>query len=95
MASMGGYAFANARVYAYRASKAALNMLVVASVHELTEQQITSVLLHPGYVATDMTAGHAGTISAVESVTGQLKLLQDGRPLNGKFYSYTGDELAF
>jgi hypothetical protein len=52
-------------------------------------------LLSAGYVATDMTAGHAGTIPATESVAGQLKLLQDGRSLNGKFYSYTGDELAF
>lgn len=81
--------------YAYRASKAALNMLVVTSVQELTAKNITSVMLHPGYVATDMTAGQPGTIPAAESVAGQLKLLQDGRPLNGKFYSYTGEELAF
>eukprot|EP00878_Enallax_costatus_P011017 GHUV01011507.1.p1 GENE.GHUV01011507.1~~GHUV01011507.1.p1 ORF type:complete len:143 (+),score=29.20 GHUV01011507.1:1177-1605(+) len=95
MASMGGFAFPNAKVYAYRASKAALNMLVRTSVEELTAKNITSVLLHPGYVATDMTAGQSGTISTVESITGQLKVIEDGRPVNGKFYSYTGDELAW
>jgi hypothetical protein len=42
-----------------------------------------------------MTAGRPGTIPVTESIVGQLKVLQDGRPLNGKFYSYTGDELAF
>ncbi len=70
-------------------------MLVRASVHELTPKNITSVLLHAGYVATDMTAGQVGTISTRDSVAGQLALLEDGRLLNGKFYSYTGDELPF
>jgi hypothetical protein len=45
-----------------------------------------------GYVATDLTKGQPGTISTEESVGGCLKVLQDGRELNGKFYSYEGHE---
>ena len=48
VASIGGFEFPQALVYAYRASKAALNMLVRTSVEELTDKNITSVLLHPG-----------------------------------------------
>lgn len=48
LASMGGFAFPTANVYAYRASKAALNMLVVTSAQELASRNITSVTLHPG-----------------------------------------------
>jgi hypothetical protein len=55
----------------------------------------TLLMLPAGYVATDMTAGQPGTIPVTESIAGQLKVLQDGRPLNGKFYSYTGEELPF
>ncbi|KAF8062912.1 oxidoreductase [Scenedesmus sp. PABB004] len=97
MASMGGFAgaFPAARMYAYRASKAALNMLVLASRDELTAKNITPVLLHPGYVKTDMAP--QGEIDPATSVAGQLRVLsaRDGRPLSGRFISYTGDELAF
>jgi hypothetical protein len=36
-----------------------------------------------------------GAISTEESVSSMLKLLEDGRPLDGKFYSYTGEELEW
>lgn len=95
LGSIGTDSFVELRMYAYRASKSALNQLVVLSSRELPARNITSVLLHPGYVATDATKGHTGTISTEESVEGSLKVLQDGRDLNGKFYSYTGDELPW
>jgi hypothetical protein len=38
-----------------RASKAALNIINKALVMDLKEQQVECVLLHPGYVKTDMT----------------------------------------
>ena len=34
-------------------------------------------------------------ISTEESVTKQLKILQDGRPLNGKYYNEDGNELPW
>jgi NAD(P)-dependent dehydrogenase (short-subunit alcohol dehydrogenase family) len=38
-----------------RASKAALNIINKAMVMDLTDKQIECVLMHPGYVKTDMT----------------------------------------
>jgi hypothetical protein len=54
-----------------------------------------SVANHAGYVDTDMTQGAPGTISTEESITSQLKVLLDGRPLNGKFYNHMGEELPW
>lgn len=42
---------------ACRASKAALNIINKALCIDLAEQQVQCVLLHPGYVKTDMTGG--------------------------------------
>lgn len=41
--------------YAYRASKAALNIINKALCLDLADKQIECVLVHPGYVKTDMT----------------------------------------
>eukprot|EP00775_Hariotina_reticulata_P011289 gene11289-11439_t len=80
--------------YAYRASKAALNIINKALVMDLQEQQVQAVLVHPGYVKTDMTGG-AGLIDVEESTTGIMNVLEDGRPLNGKFWSFSGDEIPW
>jgi len=42
-------------VFACRASKAALNIINKALVMDLSEQKVDCVLMHPGYVKTDMT----------------------------------------
>eukprot|EP00882_Tetradesmus_deserticola_P003546 GHRQ01003754.1.p1 GENE.GHRQ01003754.1~~GHRQ01003754.1.p1 ORF type:complete len:251 (+),score=81.52 GHRQ01003754.1:491-1243(+) len=85
-------------LYTYRASKAALNMLAVTSSRELADKNVTSVVLHPGAVNTDMNPRHDLGIPTAESVTAQLKILEGAEPvqsLNGKFYSYTGEELPW
>ena len=40
--------------YAYRASKTALNMLATSMKNELRDQGVSVVLIHPGWVETDM-----------------------------------------
>lgn len=47
-------------MYGYRMSKAALNMAGVSMARDLAQHQIAVAILHPGMVATDMTArwGH-------------------------------------
>ena len=45
------------RMYSYRMSKAAANMLGVNLHHELKPRDVYVVLLHPGTVATEMTKG--------------------------------------
>ncbi len=48
------------RMYSYRMSKAAANMLGVNLHHELAPRGVRVVLLHPGTVATEMTRGARG-----------------------------------
>ena len=64
------------RSYAYRASKTALNMLTVAMKPELAERGVATVLLHPGWVQTDMGGPHA-PVNAVDSVAGMLARIDE------------------
>lgn len=47
-----------------------------------------------GYVQTDMTGGQ-GWVTVGDSSAGIMRLLEDGRPLNGRWYSYNGDAIEF
>ena len=78
----------------YRASKAALNIITKSLSIDLASQGVTSVLLHPGYVSTDMN-GHSGNIDAKTSVAGLLTQLESGKPLNGRFYGWNGEEIPW
>jgi NAD(P)-dependent dehydrogenase (short-subunit alcohol dehydrogenase family) len=60
--------------YAYRASKSALNICAKSLSIDL-QDNIKVVLLHPGYVRTDMTGGN-GLIDPHESVTGMLRAIE-------------------
>lgn len=62
--------------YGYRMSKAALNMAGVSLAHDLAPRNIAVVLLHPGYVRTDMT-GHAGDIEAPEAAAGLVARIDE------------------
>lgn len=78
--------------YAYRASKAALNLMSVSMSVDLADMGVTTVLLHPGFVRTDMTEGE-GFIEPTESVEGLLTVLEGkcssiGHDLNGKWIDY-------
>jgi NAD(P)-dependent dehydrogenase (short-subunit alcohol dehydrogenase family) len=52
--------------YAYRATKAALNAVMVSAAHDLRHLDITALILHPGWVRTDMGGPH-GEISVEQS----------------------------
>ncbi|RHY35041.1 hypothetical protein DYB32_000473 [Aphanomyces invadans] len=79
----GGY-------YAYRSSKTALNSLSMSLSVDLKPRGITCILLHPGYVKTDMT-GHHGDITTAESVAGLTSILDNATPDdNGRFYHTDG-----
>ncbi|RHY74433.1 hypothetical protein DYB30_004990 [Aphanomyces astaci] len=79
----GGY-------YAYRSSKTALNSLTKSLSVDLKPRGITSILLHPGYVKTDMT-GHNGDITTAESVAGLTSILAKATAEdNGRFFHTDG-----
>lgn len=80
--------------YAYRCSKIAANMASKSMSIDLAPRGITSTILHPGYVRTDMTRQN-GLIDVDESVTGMLAVLESGKPLNGEWYHTSGRHLPW
>jgi NAD(P)-dependent dehydrogenase (short-subunit alcohol dehydrogenase family) len=94
MASMGRNAIGG--YYAYRASKAALNAIVVSMALDLGRRHgISAAALHPGWVRTDM-GGARADIDATTSVTGMRKVIEGlGRAESGRFWAYDGSELPW
>lgn len=84
----GGY-------YAYRASKAALNMLHLTLARELAGQGFTCVAIHPGWVKTAM-GGERAPVPTEESVRGMLRIIAGlSRQDHGSFLDYTGAKLPW
>jgi NAD(P)-dependent dehydrogenase (short-subunit alcohol dehydrogenase family) len=83
------------QIYAYRSSKAAVNMVGKSLAIDLKSQGIIVVLLHPGWVHTDM-GGPAAPVGPVESITGLRKALAEVTPASsGRFLAWDGREMAW
>lgn len=79
--------------YAYRASKAALNM--VNRSHAIDHPWLTSVVVHPGWVRTRM-GGESAPVEVPESASGIWRLAQGlTRENSGRFYDYQGKEIPW
>ena len=79
--------------YAYRMSKAALNMF--NKCFSIDYPSITSVVFHPGWVQTEM-GGKSAPTSPKESVTGMISKIETlSLKETGKFFDYEGDELPW
>ncbi|PYS94848.1 MAG: hypothetical protein DMF50_11215, partial [Acidobacteria bacterium] len=76
--------------YAYRVSKAALNMVSRNLAHDFKKDGILSVALHPGWVRTDMGGPDAplGAEEAVASLIRTIAALETAH--NGGFYDREG-----
>jgi NAD(P)-dependent dehydrogenase (short-subunit alcohol dehydrogenase family) len=84
--SSGGY-------YAYRMSKAALNMFVKS--FSIDYPKITTLTLHPGWVRTEMGGAQAPTLPR-ESARGLYKIITEATSSQtGHFYDYRGKELPW
>lgn len=82
-------------MYGYGGSKAALNRMGRALAFELLQDGIVTVMIHPGWVRTDM-GGPNATLSPQESVSSMIGLISGFRkPQNGRFFNYNGKELEW
>lgn len=61
--------------YGYRMSKAAVNAAGVSLAHDLRGRKIAVAILHPGFVATDMTGGGGGPVE--ESARGLIERIDE------------------
>lgn len=81
--------------YAYRASKAALNMFTVSLANELRGEGFTCVAVHPGWVQTDM-GGPSAPLTVEQSVTAMLKILDGLKPGDtGRFFDHDGTTIPW
>lgn len=81
--------------YIYRSSKAALNAVCKSLAIDLKAQKIKLVILHPGWVQTDM-GGQNALITPTQSVTGMRKVIQSLNLKNsGQFLSYDNQSIPW
>lgn len=79
--------------YAYRSSKAALN--AVWRSYALDHPDVIAVLLHPGWVRTDM-GGSSALLGPEESVTGLRRVIAGlAKADSGHFYNYDGSPIPW
>lgn len=81
--------------YAYRSSKAALNMAAEILRHDMTPRGISTVLLHPGWVRTDM-GGPSADIGVVASARGMKRIVDNLTPAqSGAILDYSGKAIPW
>lgn len=81
--------------YSYSASKAALNMLNKILARELQSQGIISVVVHPGWVQTDMGGRHA-SLPPEKSAAAIIRLASGlTEEDSGGFFNYDGSPLPW
>lgn len=86
-------------LYAYRASKAAVNSIGVSLSVDLRPKGVTVVLLHPGINKTNLAGGLTGFGQAFEPDETAERLYkvvsEKGIEDTGKFFQYEGNELPW
>jgi NAD(P)-dependent dehydrogenase (short-subunit alcohol dehydrogenase family) len=81
--------------YAYRMAKAALNMMAKNLAMDLRGDGITSIVINPGWVQTDMGGSHAA-ITPSESVRGMLRVIESATLAEtGAFLDWNGGRYPY
>ncbi|CAN5912218.1 SDR family oxidoreductase [soil metagenome] len=92
---LGSIALADNGRYAYRASKTALNMEWKGLSLDLAGKGLICVVLHPGWVQTDM-GGETATLTIEQSVPAMVKVIDGLKPADtGRFINYDGTDLPW
>ena len=81
--------------YVYRSSKAALNAVNMSLSHDLRRRGIVAVVVHPGWVKTDM-GGQGAPTEIPESISGMREVLGKLTERDsGRFFDFTGAEIPW
>lgn len=92
---MGSISDSSGGVLAYRSSKAALNMIFHGVAKSLARDGVAVVILHPGWVKTDM-GGPDAMIGVLESVRGlRARIAELQLNASGRFLDYKGREIGW
>lgn len=92
---MGSIGSGSGGSYVYRASKAAINAAMHNLAIDLKGDGITCIVMHPGWVKTDM-GGAGADITAETSVSGLRQTIARAQPEDtGKFFNYDGSEIPW
>jgi len=90
LGSIAGVTKDSVGYYAYRAGKAALNMLNACIGNELGPKGFTCIALHPGWVRTRM-GGEQAPLDAPTSVAGMIRVIERATPSqSGAFLDHQG-----
>jgi NAD(P)-dependent dehydrogenase (short-subunit alcohol dehydrogenase family) len=93
MGSIGSHASTGA--YAYRSSKAALNMVMVTAANELRSRGISIAVISPGWVRTDM-GGAGAPLDVKQSAAGIRKVIDKlNVGISGQFFNHSGENLPW
>ena len=83
------------RMYGYRMSKAALNAAGVSLAHDLRPRGVAVAILHPGYVATEMT-GFGGDVAPADAARRLLERIDElTLETTGTFWHASGERLPW
>ena len=81
--------------FAYRSSKAAVNMVMRSLAIDLATRGITCVVVNPGWVLTDM-GGPNAPLTPAESIARLRRLIENLKPAHsGKFFNHDGREYTW
>lgn len=92
---MGSIAGNTGGSYAYRSSKAALNLITTGLACDLRGKGIAVICAHPGWVRTDM-GGPGAPVDPKASVDGLRAVVERaGLAASGRFFNYDGGEIPW